>query len=116
MYELILERADANLPALDAALRAALGDAYAGLSRGKGRLRVHFKRPPLPDEEARARQSVAAHDSAALTAEQQTERDRRDRLASLDADIRALDLSAPLLPPMQEKAVRWLLLREIARG
>lgn len=37
-------------------------------------------------------------------------------LAALEAENAALDLSKPLSGPMLESAVRWLLLRELARA
>jgi len=116
VYELVLERSDANLSALDAELRAALGDVYTGLSRAKGRLRVHFRRPPRPDEEERARYSVTAHDPSVLTNEQLARRALLDRLKHLEAAVHALDLSEPLPPAALEQAVRWLLLRESVRS
>ena len=48
MDEITVTLAEVNPPALDAALRAALGDLIAGLSAARGELRVHFTRRPSP--------------------------------------------------------------------
>ena len=76
MDEITIERGALNPPALDAALRAALGPLVAGMSAARGEVRVHFTRPPTDTEADRARQIVALHDATAPSAEQRAELER----------------------------------------
>ena len=116
MNEISVALAALNPPLLDAALRAALGDLIAGVSAARGDVRVHFTRPPTPVEASLARQIVERHDATELSAEQRNALARSQRLAALEADLTALDLSAPLAGAMLERALRWLLLRELGRA
>ena len=112
MDEITVALAALNPPALDAALRAALGDLIAGVSAAHGEVRVHFTRRASASEAELARQIVERHDPAELSTEQRATRAYAQRLALLESEVTALDLSAPLNGPALEKAVRWLLLRQ----
>lgn len=116
MDEITITLAEVNPPALDAALRSALGDLIAGLSAARGELRVHFTRRPSPAEASLARQIAERHDPAELSAEQRAEQARAGRLAALDTAVAALDTGQPLAGDALETVVRWLLLRELGRA
>jgi len=116
MDEIDVRLAALNPPVLDAALRAALGDLIAGVSAARGQVRVHFTRRAGESEARLARQIVERHDDAELSAEQRDARVRAQQMAALEADVAALDWSTPLAGAMLERALRWLLLRELGRA
>ena len=101
-----------NITALDAALRAELGDGYQGLSTGGADgLRLHLAAEPTPEQLAAAQAIVAAHDPDALTADQQAAAARVRQLADLSAQVRAVDLSQPLNAEAADLVTRYLTLR-----
>ena len=116
MDEITVTLAEVNPPALDAALRAALGDLIAGLSAARGELRVHFTRGPSPAYACLARHFAERHDAAELSVEQRAEQTRAGHLAVLDKAVAAFDTGQPLTGDALEMAVRWLLLRELGRA
>lgn len=78
--------------ALDAALRAALGEAVAGISLGAPdpegrRLRVHFVEQPTPEQAADAAAVIAAHDPVFLSVD-------RDQIGADGADEATLTVLA----------------------
>jgi hypothetical protein len=81
--------------ALDEALRAAIGDNYAGMDAGKYGVIVHLKIANT-DHENTARQTVLAHDISARTADQMERAAKKnERQAARDAaDTITLDESA----------------------
>lgn len=67
MHALNFSRAGVVTGALDAALRAALGNAISGISTGRDTVTVWFYGPPTPAQEAQAQSAVATHDPAFLS-------------------------------------------------
>lgn len=116
MHEITIEQAALNPAALDSALRGALGDAVAGVSAALGQVRVHFIRQPTLAEATQAREIVLSHDASALSDDQRQTRTRALRQAALHRVVTAFDPDTPLNAAALEQAVRWLLLRELARS
>ena len=81
--DLDFERADINIALLHQQLKAVLGDHFTGVSTSKGHVRVHVFADTPPEVCDLAGPVVAAHDSSALTIEQQKEADREALIASL---------------------------------
>lgn len=110
MQNLTLRKHAINPDKLHAELQAALGDACTGLSFAAGSLTVHLGAEATVEQRAQAEAIAAAHDPDALTAAQQTARDR-DALpffaltpAELEARAKTLD----------EQALRLELVRAFA--
>jgi hypothetical protein len=111
LTELSVDLPVVNPPALDAALRAALGDRITGLSTGRGVVHVHFVGPATADEQARARAIIAAHDPDALTDAQRAAVERQVFLAELEAMVREIDFTRPLSAEEADVALRYNALR-----
>jgi hypothetical protein len=111
LTELSVDLPVVNPPALDAALRAALGDRITGLSTGRGVVHVHFVGPATADEQARAREIIAAHDPDALTDAQRAAAERLALLADLEAQVQAMDLTRPLSAEEADLVARYNALR-----
>ena len=85
MQNVIVERQDINVEALDGELRAALGALVYGISLSRGEVVVHLDSAATAADEAQAEQIVVDHDETQLTAEQQAQADleaERDSYAS----------------------------------
>src|SRR5262249_42833762 len=97
--------------ALDAELRATLGDAVSGISYSGGVVTVHLTAKASTDSADTARSIVANHDPTKLTPEQQQEQDEAAKLdAARKANKGQLDISKytdPLLADLAQK-VAWL--------
>ncbi|MBN1963308.1 MAG: hypothetical protein JW910_01595 [Anaerolineae bacterium] len=88
MREIVFERDAINLPALHAALAAALRERLIGISTESGgagvRIRVHLDEAAPAADEDTARTIIETHDAAIFTPDQQAEADRAAILAGLD--------------------------------
>lgn len=115
MDEIRIEKAALNPPLLDAALRAALPELIAGVSAGRGAVRVHFARSPNAAEAEQARQIIRTHDAAERSPDQMQAQANALRRTALLRELRDVNLSRALDAEALEKAVRWLLLRELRR-
>lgn len=100
-----------NTEALDADLRAAFGEAYGGLSTGKGRVRVLWAGEPAAEDWLQAAALIAAHDPDARTPRQQRAEADAALLAEIEPQVVALDLSKSLPPEDADVLLRWLALR-----
>jgi len=114
MPEIIVERQTVNIPALDQAARAALGDAVVGVSRRPGAAVIHLIADATRGQIEQARQIMLEHDPSLLTTEQTAEARRIQRLQAarqnntteLDAEsINSTDLTT--LRQLARK-VAWL--------
>lgn len=119
MNDVMVIKNPINAEALDAALRAALGNATTGVSTGNGQAVVHLTDSTTPAQEEQARQIVLAHDPALLTPRQQAEATRQQQLAQARAtygtselDLAAYSGQSALIQQLAGK-IAWLE-REIA--
>ncbi len=119
MKDITIERSIVNIDALDADLRAALGDITTGFSAGGGRVVVHLLDSATPQQETLARQIVLAHDPTRLTQQQQQEAERRSKLdqarqdyGAAEIDLTMYDTQEPIIQQLAQK-IAWLE-REIA--
>jgi hypothetical protein len=111
MNDIIISRDTVNLEALDADLRAALGDGVSGVSFARGVVTVHLTDKAAADASDTARQIVINHDPAHLTLAQQKALEQAARLdAARKANIGDLDtgqFTDPLLAELAQK-IAWL--------
>jgi hypothetical protein len=111
MNDIIISRDAVNLEALDADLRAALGDGVSGVSFSRSIVTVHLTDKAAPDASDIARQIVVSHDPAKFTAAQQQAQERAAKLdAARKANTANLDTSPftdPLLAELAQK-IAWL--------
>jgi len=115
MKDITIERTAAiNVEALDADLRAALGEFTSGFTAGSGRVVVHLLGTATPQHETLARQIVRDHDPARLTQQQQQEAQRKARLDQARADYGAVELDltpydsqGPIIRLLAQK-ILWL--------
>lgn len=119
MHNITIEPRNVNPEALDGELRAALGEVYAGLSTGPYGICIHLADEASPAQEQQAKQIVASHDPARLTAGQQAELDRVEKLEQARNDYGVVELDAAayksqpaLIQQLAQKIV--MLEREIA--
>lgn len=77
MQDISFTRESANVEALDAELRAALGALMLGVSAAANTVTVHLAAPAAPDQAQHIGQIVRDHDAARLTPRQQAELARR---------------------------------------
>lgn len=111
MDEITVALAVLNPPALDQALRGALGDLVAGLSAAHGQVRVHLTRPATEAEAEQVRQIVTAHDPNALTVDQQRRAEQEAVLGALESEAGSIDLSQPLSASDRDLLLRLQTLR-----
>ncbi len=83
VVELKFERAEANTEALDAELRAAVGEGYAGVTVAAGEVRVHLAAQKAEDLAELIGQVVEMHKPEVLTPAQQKEAERQAVMAAL---------------------------------
>lgn len=109
--DIVIERNAVNLEALDTDLRAALGNAVAGVSFGAGVVTVHLTSLALPNDAQTAQQIVLIHDSNKLSATQQA---AAAQLVKLNAarqaqqgDLQPGNFIDPLLNQLAQK-IAWL--------
>jgi hypothetical protein len=114
MKDIAIERGIVNIDALDADLRADLGDITTGFSVVVGTVIVHLLDTATPQQENRARQIVLAHDPTRLTQQQQQQAERQARLDQARRDYGAaeIDLSVyasqgPIIQQLAQK-IAWL--------
>lgn len=113
MREILIEREDINVEALDDALRTALDTAYIGLSTRPNVIVLHLAGTTTPAQRNQARQLVINHDSSQRTQAQQKRQQRRQRLAQLrqanrdDINTDDYTLELPLLRALAQK-IAWL--------
>src|SRR5687768_9997837 len=93
MIEVVVERASVNIEALDADLRAALGDVSAGLSTNGEQVRVHLTDAATPEQQSLAASIIEGHDPSQRSASQQAEAQRELYLAQVRRDYGATDLN-----------------------
>lgn len=118
MIDLDIAKTAVNPDRLHADLKAALGEVCFGLSFARGSVVVHLDDRATPEQQAQARQIVAAHDPASLTPAQQTARDRDAlpffKLSPDDLAAHAATLDAATF--QRETARAFALLRDLVRG
>lgn len=113
MREIVIEREDVNIEALDDALHTALGAVYIGLSTRPNTLILHLTDASTVGQRAQARQIALDHDATQLTVEQQRRVFRRQQLAQLRAqnasDIDPADYASesPSVLALAQK-IAWL--------
>jgi hypothetical protein len=119
MKDITIERAIVNIDALDADLRAALGDSTSGFSVGGGRVIVHLLDAATRQQEEQARQIVLIHDPARLTQQQQQQAASQAKLDQARRDYGAAEIDltvyasqGPIIQQLAQK-IAWLE-REIA--
>jgi hypothetical protein len=92
MQDITMQRSAINPEALDADLRAALGNTTSGFSTRRGMVIVHLMDDATAEQVSQARSIVEVHDPAQLTPAQQTHATNQARLEQLrSADGNALD-------------------------
>lgn len=85
MREIQVQRESVNVEALDAALRAALGDVVFGISAGPEGVVAHLADSATAEQSAQARMLIEQHDPTLLTPEQQIKLERQRQLAQARA-------------------------------
>jgi hypothetical protein len=114
MKDITIERGIVNIDALDADLRAALGDITSGFSVSGGRVIVHLLDAATRQQEDQARQIVLNHDPTRLTQQQQQQAERQAKLdqARKDYGTAEIDLTVyasqgPIIQQLAQK-IAWL--------
>ena len=108
MREITIQREIINFEALDAALRAELGEQLVGISTGPSGVTVYLTDNVTDEQEAEARDIVEDHDPTQLTSEQQAEIDRQQQLQQARDDN-----AEPL--PLDNYAAEPSLIQELAQ-
>ena len=94
MQNITIERWDVNIAALDAELRAALGELVSGISTGPYGVQVHLSDDVTPASIQQARQIITSHDPKILTPKQQARQQRQQKLSQARQNNTAeIDLS-----------------------
>lgn len=101
-----------NVEALDEALRTALGEAFAGLTTGGGRVVLHVAENTPPEAISQARSMVNRHDPAQLSTRQRAEQQRKARLQQAREQYRGSDLDPVIFDQLTPEIA--LLARKIA--
>jgi hypothetical protein len=86
MRDITLERAPVNAAALDAALRAALGEVVIGISASRDQVTVHLTDDATTQQLQQARAILVAHDPVQLTPEQAAAQARQMQLVTARAN------------------------------
>jgi hypothetical protein len=95
MKDIVVDRRDVNIRALDGELRAALGETVAGISVGRQGVIVHLEDDATAEDVTTATRIVVQHDPAVLTADQQAEADEQAALdAARSENTTALDVDS----------------------
>ena len=81
MIEIIIERENVNVEALDFALRSALDSVFIGLSTLPNRIVLYLSDDSTQDQRGQARRLTLNHDPIQRTPEQQRRLARRQKLA-----------------------------------
>lgn len=112
MIDIVIDRSVINPEALDAELRAALGDKASGISARRGQVVVHLTDEASNADQDQARSIVLNHDPAVLTPHQAAEQARRTQLTqarqlnALPLDVAAYDGESALIQALAERIAR----------
>jgi hypothetical protein len=86
MHDITVERPPVNAEALDANLRAALGELVMGISATREQVTAHLSDDATPEQLRQARAILLAHDASQLTPTQATEQERQAQLVVARAE------------------------------
>ncbi len=113
MLDIVIEfHGRVNVEALDETLRTALGEGFAGLTTGSGRVVLHVAENTPPEVIGQARGMVSRHDPTQFSTRQQAEQQRRARLQRAREQYRGSDLDPAVFDQLAPEIA--LLARKVA--